>query len=97
MDTKLHSLEGWRSDNWREGREKRDRRKEKISSLQVLQVKKRERGERELGKESKTHIPSGSVIKTGDNKYVMGAFSTKCGCLSFLEMGPQGDRPRKND
>lgn len=60
-----------------------------------LQVKRRDKRERE--RVSKTHIPSGFVIKTGDNKYVMGAFSTKCGCLSFLEMGPQGDRPRKND
>lgn len=35
MDMKLHSLEGWRSYKWREGREKGDRRKERISSLQV--------------------------------------------------------------
>lgn len=54
--------------------------------------------ERQKERGRKTHIPSGSVIKTGGgNKYVMGAFSTKCGCLSLLEMGPQGDMPRKND
>lgn len=35
MDMMLHSLEGWRSDKWREGREKGDRRKEKISPLKV--------------------------------------------------------------
>lgn len=88
---KLCSLDGWRSDNWR-GEEREKRRRDKISSIQV-----KRRDERERERESKTHIPSGSVIKTGDNKYVMGAFSTKCGCLSLLEMGPQGDRPRKND
>lgn len=69
-----------------------EKREEETRSPSKL---KGETTERE--RESKTHIPSGSVIKTGDNKYVMGAFSTKCGCFSLLEMGPQGDRPRKND
>lgn len=74
----------------RQMRKKRDRRDKSTS----IQVKERET---ERWRDSKTHMPSGSVIKTGDNKYVMGAFSTKRGCLSLLEMGPQGDRPRKND
>lgn len=75
------------------GGERREKREEETRS-----PPSKLKGEtRERERESKTHIPSGSVIKTGDNKYVMGAFSTKCGCLSLLEMGPQGDRPRKND
>ena len=87
----MQSSEGRRSEYWR-GEERKKKQKERRSHPSKLKGETRERE-----RVSKTHIPSGFVIKTGDNKYVMGAFSTKCGCLSFLEMGPQGDRPRKND
>lgn len=59
---------------------------------------KRKTGERDREREREPgYISFGSIIKSGDNKYVMGTFSTKCGCLSFLEMGPLGDKPGKSN
>lgn len=83
---KLHYLEGQRLVKWRKGTPgKRGFHPSKL------------KGEERQRAGEKTYIPTGSIIKTGDNKYVMGFFFTKCGSLSFLEMGPQGDRPRKRE
>lgn len=63
-------LERWRSVKCRKGRHQKKKKTEEKRNFHPSKLKA-ETEERAKEKKKKTHIPSGSIIKTGDNKYIM--------------------------